>query len=289
MSFKLLHCLYCFSVIGSALSLPFVQLSRVNAVPNIFRYSTARSLVSRPASVPTKETQHNNLMTSGDPSYVEQQRMKDDQSDESDLYPIYVLPPPNFQPVIYPTSRLDGVRPGNLRAFETIKKPITLAPPPRPYPYPYPHGFSSWVLGGIRPLQRGSYWEQLSSDIALHNPAQHNVVVYVKGTLPVGYASWLFSGIKTDGKWQNEVSPNSVKPNIKTKLPVGLSSWFLGGMRDLSGRHWKMPNSLVNQVEFMPSNGKPISEDEKKKNEYKPIVVKFDDEQDVYNVIKHEK
>lgn len=44
---------------------------------------------------------------------------------------------------------------------------------------------------------------------------------------------------------------------IRTLLPVGLTSWFLGGIRDLDGRHWHLPGSVidklaVNDVDFMP-------------------------------------
>lgn len=49
---------------------------------------------------------------------------------------------------------------------------------------------------------------------------------------------------------------------IKTLLPVGLSSWFLGGIRDLDGRHWQLPASVigrlaVNDVDFNYANQPP--------------------------------
>lgn len=56
---------------------------------------------------------------------------------------------------------------------------------------------------------------------------------------------------------------NDNKENYKTKLPVGMSSFFLGGSRGVSGRHWHMPTTLVNRLEFMPNNN-PL------KNEYFP-------------------
>lgn len=268
------------SIIGSAILLPLVPMPfAFKPIPNYFRISNRPPLIE-PRSFNSKDTQ-NHLISSND-GYIEQQEIKNEyQNDESDLYPIYVLPPPNFQPVIYPNSRLDGVG-----VLDKNKK-IFVSPMPRPYPYPYPHGFSSWILGGIRSLQRGSYWEQLASDLALQPPVYHpnHYVVYLKGTVPVGLTTYIFGGVKNDGKWQNEVSPpiNSINTNIKTKLPVGLSSWFLGGMRDLSGRHWKLPDSLVQQVEFVPSNDKKLSDDDKKKNKYNPVEVKFDDDLD-YNL-----
>ena len=49
---------------------------------------------------------------------------------------------------------------------------------------------------------------------------------------------------------------------LKTKLPVGLTSFFLGGVRGVSGRHWAMPPALVKDLEFMP-NGSPMSPENK--------------------------
>jgi len=301
-------CLYSYP---TRVSHPRRRTSSSTRTSTSYRKSQSKSLKPSKALPTPKFTkpQHNKVIKSAiDAFYVEQRPMQDEDetSDTSDLHPIYVLPPPDFQPVIYPNSRMDGVKPG-MRSFAGNHKQITLTPPPRPYPYPYPHGFSSWVFGGIRPIQRGSYWEQLSSDMALHNPfmrpvAHHsthpNQIVYLTRPMPLGVSSWGLEGMQRvhpEGKWQDDSQQhqvpavsNSIAPTLKSKLPVGVSSWLLGGMRDLSGRHWEMPSDLVEQVEFMPkaSNGKPISEDEKKKNEYIPTGVQFDDEAEISNVIK---
>lgn len=51
----------------------------------------------------------------------------------------------------------------------------------------------------------------------------------------------------------NSTSTNVVKRAIRrrplrTLLPVGLSSWFLGGIRDLDGRHWRLPAEVVSKL-----------------------------------------
>jgi len=229
--------------------------------------------------------------------------MKDMPSDDSsDLHPIYVLPPPNFQPIVYPTSRSDGVQPGvQLDGQEGILLK-------RQIPYDYPHGVSSWIFGGLNGIQRGSYWEQLSSDLALHNPVKEQpkrVVVYLKRTTEAkGRPKWMsFPTFEAHSLIKDKEPTNAInniinknKPNknskdkvLKTKLPVGLSSFFLGGMRGVSGRHWQMPSTMVSSVEFMP-NESTVVDKHKKKIEYKPAV-HFDDHNDFYNynIIKVDK
>jgi len=169
-------------------------MASVGSVPKrIVKYHTSRLI---PATTQYQRTQSlfdssnrfENVMFP-DEQYIEQRKMTDSQSDESsDLHPIYVLPPPNFQPIVYPNSRADGVQPG---AKVTGKKELTLKLlPPRSYPYQYPHGISSWLFGGMSAIKRGSFWEQLSSDLALHNPVKAHepkrVVVYVKRTQHIG-------------------------------------------------------------------------------------------------------
>jgi hypothetical protein len=279
-----------------SLAFPFFMAS-VGSVPKrIVKYHTSRSVPAmtqyrRMQSLFESPKRFENVMFP-DEQYIEQRKMTDSQSDESsDLHPIYVLPPPNFQPIVYPNSRVDGVLPG---AKVTGNKELTLKLlPPRTFPYQYPHGFSSWLFGGMSALQRGSFWEQLSSDLALHNPVKahepNRVVVYVKRTQPIGQPNWTqFPTIEAHSVLENEATNHNNNNNnkvIKSKLPVGLTSFFLGGMRGISGRHWQMPPTLVSQVEFMPNDGKQMTDKDKKKTEYKPAV-HFDDESDLYNVIK---
>ena len=80
----------------------------------------------------------------------------------SDVHPVYVKPPVDFKPVVYPNRRLDGIRSG-----QRFSNQVTLVAPIGPYPYPFPRGISSWTFGGASAFNRGSYWESLGSDEAL--------------------------------------------------------------------------------------------------------------------------
>lgn len=91
----------------------------------------------------------------------------------SELHPVYMKPPVDFKPVLYASRRMDGqqlpAKPDNV-ASET---PTVASPVRHPshtaqrLPYPYPNGLSSWMLGGLRGVQRGGYWERLGSDQSL--------------------------------------------------------------------------------------------------------------------------
>lgn len=84
----------------------------------------------------------------------------------SDLHPVYVKPPKEFQPLIYPNRAVDG--PESLRSDSqaTVRPLVTDEKQQRPYKYP--NGLSSWILGGSRPIQRTGFWESLTSDESLH-------------------------------------------------------------------------------------------------------------------------
>ena len=86
----------------------------------------------------------------------------------SDLHPVYVVPPSNFQPVLYPNREVDGVDKLIKRNDNqaTIKPLLTDERQERPNKYP--NGLSGWLLGGYRSMQRGAYWENLASDSSLH-------------------------------------------------------------------------------------------------------------------------
>lgn len=227
-----------------------------------------------------------NVISEADPLQFSTDDIKDE---KSDLHPVYVLPPPHFQPVIYPSSRIDGVNSGFSGAVRnpTIRPPLHYPPSPvQQLPFRYPLGVTSWSLGGIRSVVRGGYWERLGNDLALQ--PQPNLVVYLKRPTPVNSHKQTSSG----EVWRNEVpeTPAEDTQDTRSRLPVGLSSWFLGGIRDLTGRHWNMPKHLVEKVEFMPASATepPLDEDERNKNEYLPVEpyhVDFDDAIE-YNIIK---
>ena len=229
----------------------------------------------------------------------------------SDVHPIYVKPPIDFRPVLYPNRRLDGVR-----ATSQLTNQVILPSPSPPFPFPYPHGVSSWTLGGPKAVSRGNYWESLSSDEALNLQPEANTI-HPSTSLATGaanfngkaklnpsqrpmpmpsYLPWFMvpaasslysyemqypahpsssitimplghprlssdsrrakpaSGSSSSKKEKKpipatkEKSKSESSEGIRTKLPVGLSSWMLGGVRDLTGKHWKMPDLFVDNV-----------------------------------------
>lgn len=266
----------------------------------------------------------------------------------SDVHPVYVKPPVDFKPVVYPNRRLDGIR-----ATDQLANQVTLLTPLAPYPFTFPRGVSSWSFGGPSAFNRGSYWESLATDEALHLPSGSNkkslkhkkktllaspsklnsafvpLVIYPGASntgnsaasvyqLPSSYqiqyhhspsyslwpestvhfstaASSSSSGssskskkastapnrlshsgsrrvnspasnlkpltsqtVKSPSYSSSSSSPSSSSSSSldtqKTKLPVGLTSWFLGGVRDLNGKHWKLPELTVNGVDVVPLN-----------------------------------
>lgn len=76
---------------------------------------------------------------------------------------MYVKPPVDFKPVVYPNRRLDGIR-----ATDQLANQVTLLTPLAPYPFTFPRGVSSWSFGGPAAVNRGSYWESLGTDEALN-------------------------------------------------------------------------------------------------------------------------
>lgn len=263
----------------------------------------------------------------------------------SDVHPIYVKPPTNFKPVVYPNRRLDGVR-----ATDKFSNNIPLIFASSSLPYDIPRGLSSWSLGGPKALTRGNYWESLGSDEALRlngdssskvnarlshrpympwlifpsstSPSSSQVSSSNSYSLPGGliryqiqYEPSVSSSVKeelpikknkkkastasskrvstsssrqssspstSESRRVNSVpklikvaksSPKAVtvkkistassssSEGIRTKLPVGLTSWFLGGVRDLSGKHWKMPDLSVDNVAVVPLNPNSSTED----------------------------
>lgn len=241
----------------------------------------------------------------------------------SDVHPIYVKPPTDFKPVIYPNRRLDGIQAGD----KSISH-LSLPPPPSPYPYGFPRGLSSWTLGGPKAVSRGSFWESLSSDEALNLQPEANTILpsstsltsanfndrtkltYRPMSLP-SYVPWFMVPSSASlysyemqypaasptitilplphssrpipaAKVKPVITSNGKKPltipekkvssssssSIKTKLPVGLTSWMLGGVRDLSAKHWKMPDLFVDNVSVveMENSSSSAADGQRRKN-----------------------
>ena len=84
----------------------------------------------------------------------------------SDLHPVYVKPPKEFQPIFYPNREIDGVKLTNRNDEATIKPLVT--DKNQELPNRYPNGLSSWILGGYRFGNRGAFWESLLADESLY-------------------------------------------------------------------------------------------------------------------------
>lgn len=278
-------------------------------------YIEMASSISAPSNIVPQDSVKSkpNSKTNKNKVQIQSNQDQDLKVQFSDVRPIYVKPPSDFTPVIYPNRRLDGVR---STARGSILLPSLAAPSP-PYPYGIPHGLSAWTLGGSRSVQRGSYWESLGSDEALNLTPVYSVSSYpasrtirrkaVKPAASSPVASWLvYPGSRINNGYQAPatftqtlplpvaykplpsgstsskrfaapaayrppLSPPKRKPTapnysktaakspsdskstgIRTKLPVGLTSWMFGGVRDLTGKHWNMPDLLVDKVNVVP-------------------------------------
>lgn len=94
--------------------------------------------------------------------------LSEDNEESSDLHPVYVKPPQNFQAVFYPNRLIDGVNVQNSKlANQATIRPLT-TDKKQEIPYLYPNGISSWILGGDRLFQRGAYWSDLANDESLY-------------------------------------------------------------------------------------------------------------------------
>ena len=136
----------------------------------------------------------------------------------SDVHPIYVKPPSDFKPVVYPNRRLDGVR-----ATEKFSNNIPLIFASSSLPYDIPRGLSSWSLGGPKALTRGNYWESLASDEALrlnHNDLNlkgNGQRVRQSSTSP--FMPWLIFPASSSPSSSSSLSTSSQSASL---LPGGL-------------------------------------------------------------------
>ncbi|XP_074596063.1 uncharacterized protein LOC141851246 [Brevipalpus obovatus] len=170
----------------------------------------------------------------------------------SDLQPVFVKPPTNFQPILYPNRAMDGVHPGS-----SIPASVTIFPPKaflleKPYltkPYAYPYGLSSWILGGVRAIERTGYWESLGSDDALNMPptirtAKPLVQKWVN-LMPRGFK------IQEKDKSEDEIAASlAYQPPLPP--PVSLGPWLFGGIKEVTLPTWKLPPVHVERIEFVP-------------------------------------
>ena len=303
MYFSSIVCLIVVSNIDLSIGFPFFirtfpkNAVRYNSIPAPIRtiptFPLSNQLQRRRAQSQYSFNKVDNAFP--DDQFIEQRKIDDRDdgpSDESsDLHPIYVLPPPNFQPIVYPSSRADS----GLSASKVSPPGGWLLKPQ--LNYEIPKGLSPWIFGGLSTTQKTNYWDQLGKELAHHTPIREQqpqqVVIYLKRTDPKGHKSWpsipiyeahsvlkeqtnAINTIVNKNKNKTKITNNNNK-GMKTKLPVGMTSFFLGGMRGISGRHWQMPATMVSQLEFMP-NDNTVSTDKR----YKPGV-QFDDDNDFYN------
>jgi len=84
----------------------------------------------------------------------------------SDLHPVYVRPPKEFQPIFYPNREIDGSK-LVINRNDAIVQPL-VTDKNQEIPYKYPNGISSWMLGGFRYGIKGGYWENLLKDESLY-------------------------------------------------------------------------------------------------------------------------
>lgn len=170
----------------------------------------------------------------------------------SDLQPVFVKPPTDFQPILYPNRAMDGVHPGS-----PLPASVAIIPPKaflqeKPYlvkPYAYPYGLSSWILGGIRAIERTGHWESLGSDEALYMPpalrtAKPLVQKWVN-LMPRG------SKVQENDKSDDEIAASlAYQPPLPP--PVSLGPWLFGGIREIALPTWKLPSVHVERIEFVP-------------------------------------
>ena len=187
----------------------------------------------------------------------------------SETYPVYVLPPKNFQPIIYhQTSPMTGY---------IAQIPIM---------YNMGKGKSAeerWYESEM-PIKSTKYSQNAFEDktekritfVPVSESGPGQLPIYEAVVEKVNAAENVKTPVITEDNRnpysgfhyepregaESVISERKKKPNYKTKLPVGVSSFFLGGARGVTGRHWNLPNGLVKQMEFMP-NLSPIIPDSK--------------------------
>lgn len=192
----------------------------------------------------------------------------------SDQYPVYVLPPKNFQPIIYHHQQvhpLVSTKSAEELWYEKADNSGKVK---------YGSGKHDNTENAIEPGKpltneyRKIYLVPVSPEQI--NSGGHSFPVYeavirevaapadsARKNVPL--TNSFNSQIEVRPHSQQQNTPESGKPDqrrLKTKLPVGLTSFFLGGIRGVSGRHWAMPAELVKDLEFMP-NLSPMSPENK--------------------------
>lgn len=169
----------------------------------------------------------------------------------SDLKPVYVKPPTGFQPVIHATRTMDGVRPALSGSSS-----ILLPPPPKPYPYVYPLGLSSWLLGGIRAIERTGFWESLGSDTALNLPEQSATPIAISEWIDLGPKGVISDATKEgEEKLESFSSLASYQPPLPPPSSLqhpSISPWLFGGIHKVNSPIWPTPPHVIEKLEFVP-------------------------------------
>lgn len=155
----------------------------------------------------------------------------------SNSYPVYVLPPKDFQPIIYHQA-----------GYHFTSLPFVYGDkqekPSQPEDTLYDNKSPKYSLNTIHKPSISK-----PKNIVLVPVGEPNQIPFFEAMVqpPSG-------GVNPySGPVQLEENRGTKNREYKTKLPVGMSSFFLGGVRGTSGRHWHMPADLVKQLEFMPN------------------------------------
>lgn len=198
---------------------------------------------------------------------------------QSENYPVYVLPPKNFQPIIY--HQQNSV--GSYMPHEVYQQGVPKVKSTEEMWYEA-EGASNVKSPktkenkiDIEPLRKKVVLVQITDPSAGYPelPIYEAVIREVK---PTGERKEMQTKVDTRNPYNTvptqTQSTSERDRRLKTKLPVGLTSFFLGGVRGINGRHWNMPADITSQLEFMP-NGSPLSPE----NKYLPEESKVDSEQ----------
>lgn len=198
----------------------------------------------------------------------------------SEHYPVYVLPPKNFQPIIYHHQQAHP-----LTSTSYHHSPAVITKSAEEFWYEkagngekikYGSGkHHENALEQSKPLSSNDYRKiylvPVSSDqvgtVGASFPVYEAVIREVVSPVDSGNSKNVPTVSTNAFNSQIEVRPapepsKADQRRLKTKLPVGLTSFFLGGIRGVSGRHWAMPPELVKNLEFMP-NLSPMSPENK--------------------------
>ncbi|KAJ6215780.1 hypothetical protein RDWZM_010280 [Blomia tropicalis] len=188
------------------------------------------------------------------------------QPQPSQQYPVYVLPPKNFQPIIYQhpqTNYLYSSSPSpaiksseemwyqmdNIDDSFHVKIPLTSTTTTTTSTSAYGSSSSS-------SLPKTKIFDQVGINRSKGSKVivDHELNGRIHGTNPYN--------TKIESSQPQPTMEQQSNGQYKTKLPVGLSSFLFGGVRGISARHWTLDPQLIRHLEFMP-NIDPMSPENK--------------------------